>query len=277
MIVFDIVLPHSAVVLLSSWNVQARVELILLPLIGLTIAIVNTGLGRLVGGMLSLTKRRLGAFILTSSMSNVGYTMGGLVCFLFLGEEALGEQVVYMAYFAFYLVLGIYSVGRYYGESTEKGFFRALVGSFWDVRSMPLLVLAVGLTLNLSGIERPGYLAPVNKIFVICATVISMTAVGMTLELGALRGCLRECFVLGAQKFLWTPILGLALVWLFGLQGLERKVVFILSTMPAAIFSSVMSELFKLDTDLANSAFLTTTAFFLVVVLPVLALLLPYI
>ena len=274
---FNIVFGHSGVVLLTSWNVRMKGELVFLTLTGLTLAMVNMGVGRLAGGVLSLPRRRLGAYIMASSMSNVGYTLGGLLCFLFLGEEALGEQVIYVAYFSFYMVLAVYSVGRYYGEGAQKGFLRAVLASLRDVRSMPLVALAAGLGLNAGGMERPASLAPVTTVLIICATVISMTSVGLTVEVRAVRNYLRECFALAATKFLWTPLLGLGLCYAFGLQGLERKVVFILSTMPCAIFSTVMAELFKLDTDLANSAFLTTTGFFLAAVLPVLVLLLPYI
>ena len=274
---FNIVFGHSGVVLLCSWNIRMKGELIFLTLTGLTLAMVNIGAGRLVGGMFSLPRRRLGAYTIASSMSNVGYTLGGLVCFLFLGEEALGEQVIFVAYFSLYMVLAIYPVGRYYGESAQKGFLRAVLASFFDVRSMPLVALAVGLGLNSCGIERPPALSPATTALIICATVISMTSVGVTVEVRAVRNYLRECVALAATKFLWTPFLGLVLCYAFGLEGLERKVVFVLSAMPCAVFSTVMAELFKLDTDLANSAFLTTTTFFLLAVLPVLVLLLPYV
>lgn len=274
---FNIVVGHSGVVLLTSWSIRMKGELLLLTLAGLTLVMVNMGVGRIVGRLFSLPRRKMGAYIITSSMSNVGYTLGGLLCFLLLGEEALGEQVIYMAYFNFYLILAIYSVGRHYGEGGGKGFLRSALESFRDVRSMPLVALAVGLGLNAGGVARPAALSPVTTGLIICATVISMTSIGVTVELRAVRGCLRECIALGATKFLWTPLLGLALCYLLGLWGLERKVVFILSLMPCAIFSTVTAELFKLDTDLANSAFLTTTAFFLVAVLPVLVLVLPYV
>ncbi len=277
---FNIVVGHSGVVLLTSWSIRMKGELILLTLTGLTLAMVNMGLGRIVGGLFRLPRRKMGAYIITSSMSNVGYTLGGLLCLLLMGErgeEALGEQVIYVAYFSFYMVLAIYSVGRHYGEGGGKGFLRSAIESFRDVRSMPLVALAAGLGLNAGGVARPAALSPVTTGLIVCATVISMTSIGLTVELRAVRGYLRECIALGATKFLWSPLLGLALCHLFGLSGLERKVVFILSLMPCAIFSTVMAELFKLDTDLANSAFLTTTAFFLVAVLPVLVVLLPYI
>ncbi len=274
---FNIVVGHSGVVLLTSWNVRMTGALILLTVTGFTLAMVNMGVGRIVGGLLSLPRQKMGIYIITSSMSNIGYTLGGLLCLLFLGEEALGEQVIYVAYFNFYLVLAIYSVGRYYGEGGDKGFLRSALESFRDVRSMPLVALAVGLGLNAGGVARPATLAPVTKGLVICATIISMTGIGLTVEIRAVRGYLRECAALAATKFLWTPLLGLAMCYLLGLSGFERKVVFILSAMPCAVFSVVMAELFKLDTDLANSAFLATTAFFLVAGLPVLVLLLPYV
>ena len=274
---FNIIVGHSGVVLLTSWNIRMKGELILLTLTGLTLAMVNMGAGRIVGGLFSLTRRKMGAYVVTSSMSNIGYTLGGLICLLFLGERALGEQVIYVAYFNFYLVLAIYSVGRHYGEGGGKGFLRPALESFRDPRSLPLVALAAGLGLNFCGVERPASLSPVTTGLIICATIISMTSIGLTVHVRAVRNYLRECAALAVTKFIWTPLLGLALCYAFGLEGLERRVVFILSAMPCAIFSTVMAETFKLDTDLANSAFLTTTAFFLVAVLPVLVLLLPYV
>ncbi|MCK5676226.1 MAG: hypothetical protein KAH99_04340 [Verrucomicrobia bacterium] len=39
--------------------------------------------------------------------------------------------------------------------------------------------------------------------------------------------------------------------------------------MPSAIFSNLISDLFKLDRNLANSVYMVSTALFLIVVLPI--------
>ena len=104
-----------------------------------------------------------------------------------------------------------------------------------------------------------------------------MLSIGVTIRLSAIRKHVSEYFSVSLQKFLILPLLGLGLSYLFGLGDLSRKVVFILATMPAAINSIVIVNVFNLDRDLTNSLFLVTTALFVILLFPLLAMIIGFI
>jgi predicted permease len=67
---------------------------------------------------------------------------------------------------------------------------------------------------------------------------------------------------IGAVKFLVTPAIGLSLAWIAGFWAMEDRtllqVVFIQSTTPTAIMGLILAQLFDLDEQLANAAWLIT-------------------
>jgi predicted permease len=88
-------------------------------------------------------------------------------------------------------------------------------------------------------------------------------SIGLTLRLGRIGGYVREIAVIGGTKFALGPLLGMAVVFLLGqwqaADGLVWRVAVIEGAMPVGVFATVIANLFDLDRDLANSAWVLTT------------------
>jgi predicted permease len=128
---------------------------------------------------------------------------------------------------------------------------------------VPTGAFAAGLVLNVGGAPAPEWLATANGAAVFAVASFHAYAIGLTLRLGRLAGYWREVAALMVTKFAVGPLLGAGLVLVLGqwgaFDGLLWRVVVVEGAMPVAIFATIVSNLFDLDRDLANSAWVLTT------------------
>jgi len=276
----------TTLVFLVIWGKEIDRSLVKLPLVGLLLAAVML----LVGGLLSMfvlaARRARASFAFTSSLSNMGYSMGGIVTYAMLAKEGYGTSIIYLMFWSPYVFGLCFPLARALGRDRLSFQMRDFLSIFRDPRSLPLVGLAVGLALNFSGVPWPKFvdqqhqLGPLTlpsliSIIVSTAAATAMFAVGLSLYLGKLRRHLRASAVMCALKFLVSPAIALALMACLDVRGLNRQVVFILSCCPVAVYSVVISNLFDLDLHLANSLWVVTTVVFLFCVVPALVFVVP--
>jgi predicted permease len=207
------------------------------------------------------------------AFTNIG-SIGALLCFLFLGEPAFALVPIYKLFEEFtYYSVG-FPIARYYGGSAaaDEGPWLRVVRLARD----PFIIvsvssLLVGGVLNAAGLQRPGFYATVNAIFIPLGTVMLLVSIGMAFRFRSVRGYLKEGFAIAAIKFVMVPAMVSSLAWFAGFGdidgGLPLKVVMILSTMPVAFTALIPPSIYDLDINLANSCWFITTAL-LAVVLP---------
>lgn len=269
------------IVCLSFWKLNlSHVRILTLPLVGAIISTLSILPALFFSKLHKLSRQRAGSYITSAMFSNVGYTLGQFLAFIFLGEEGFGLAVLYVTYFGMYLYTIGFHIAEYFGGQKTEGILAArnLKKLFTEpIRFMPLLGVLAGVALNLTGITRPEAFSKLNDILVPTATAGFLFAIGLTLRLRVIAKFMSECLTMSVIKFIYSPMIGLGLSYLLGfnkiMNSVPLKVVFILSVMPTGISSLTLANLFDLDQDLSNSVWIVTTILALLL-LPVINLLL---
>lgn len=225
--------------------------------------------------ILKLERRKTGAMFACGFFTNT-LSIGGLVCFIFLGEMGFA-LVAFYRIFEEFIYYGVgFPIARLYSADThEKETWQDKLKKLGtDIFVLvSLFSLFTGGLLNLSGLKRPEIYQMVNSILIPLGTLAFLISIGLVMRIKAIKDYLKECLAISGIKFLIVPVILTLTAFLLGYgkmeQGLPLKVVMILSAMPVAFTSLAPPSLYDLDIDLANSCWLFTTAL-LVVVLPVL-------
>ena len=250
----------------------------LLPLFGPLAIILGGSMALVASRLLKLERRKTGSFFVCGAFSNVG-DIGGLICYLFLGEMGFALGSLYKIFVEFmYYTVG-FPIAKYFSvEFTEK---RSLMRQLKRLLLDPFILVAVfslfiGGFLNYSEIQRPAFYKTVNAIFIPTVTILLLISIGLVMQLGRIGEYLKECATISLIKFLLLPVIITSLGILIGYgstgDGLPLKVLMILSSMPVAFMALIPPSIYDLDLDLAVSCWFFTMAF-LFIELPVLYLL----
>jgi hypothetical protein len=225
--------------------------------------------------ILKLERRKTGAMFACGFFTNT-LSIGGLICFVFLGEMGFALVAFYRIFEEFmYYGVGfpmarLYSTDTHERETWPYKLKRLGTDTFVLVS---LTSLFTGGLLNLSGLKRPEVYQMLNSILIPVGTLALLISIGLAMRIKTTQNYLKECVAASAIKFLIVPLVLTLTAFLLGYgkieNGLPLKVVMILSSMPVAFTALVPPSLYDLDIDLANSCWLFSTSL-LIVVLPVL-------
>jgi predicted permease len=180
---------------------------------------------------------------------------------------------------AFYFMVG-FPVAQIFGAPLAQ---RESLGTrFRKIGGNPFIVvstlsLLTGVMLNLSNLERWEIYSAINSVLIPAGIILLLTSIGLAMKIQRVRFYIREGLAVSGIKFLIVPsvIIFLACGLGYGRMegGLVLKVVIVLSSMPVAFTSLVPPLVYDLDVDLANSCWLISMAF-LVIIIPVLCVIL---
>jgi len=256
------------IILWSVWGLQISQELIYLPLSGLCLVLVGFFFGHFFALLLHLDKNSHGTFVITASLSNHGFTLGGYICYLLLGEQGLALSYIFLLYFVFYLFLFIFPYARWIQASEEQTSTRQLImNSLINVRNIPLYTTLFALLLKQCQMTRPAIDMPIEY-FLLISISIYYFSLGLTYTLSKNISNTESHIALILIKFIISPLLALILTWFLPLNTSMQSVVIIESFMPVAILSVVVAIIFDLDTRMASNMFVWNTIFFLIFVFP---------
>jgi predicted permease len=225
--------------------------------------------------LLGHDRKKAGAMFSSGALTNIG-TIGGLVCYAFLGEPGYALASMYRVFEDFICFGALYPIAKTFSDTKaddedQTGIVRRVLSDPFIRVYMTSMI--AGTALNLSGVPRPAFFGGFNEVMIPLTSLILVTTVGYRMHFGAVRNYLRECLAVGLIKFLAVPVVVVSVGYLLGLgriyDGTALKVVLILSSMPPAFLSLIPPQIYDLDTDLANSSWLVNTGA-LVLVLPVL-------
>jgi hypothetical protein len=255
-------------VCLALWGQEiADARLAGLPLTGLSIALLAVVPAYVWVKWRKPPPKRAGVLVTTSLFSNLGPTFGTFLCFVLAGEAGFAAAALFALYFyPTFFTLGFIIARRYGSEGEDLSALRYMVDTMKDPASRnPVLSVFVGLALSFWAPERPAFLDPVPEFSVPITTFVYLVAIGMTLDFSKVAEYTRHAAGVGLIKFVYSPMVGLGFVWLWGRFGPEdvlyQQVVFIQSCMPAAIFSLILANLFNLNRNMANTIWLLTNGF----------------
>lgn len=260
----------------AVWIVNLdNIRILALPFIGVFVIVLGGVLAYAFAKVQNLTRRQTGPYIVTGAFANVG-SIGGLICYMFLGEAAFALVGLYklfeqLIYFAFALPLAkSFSLDHKANDSLGSRFKKLAADPYVII---PLSGLAIGLILNLTGVPRPVFFSLVNSIFIPIVPVLLLLSIGMAMQLASIRKYFWKSVIIVLIRQIMVPsaAVGIALAFRFDTinDGLPLKVVLILSCMPVAFMAMVPTTIYDLDIELANSNWLLTNGL-LVLLVPML-------
>jgi predicted permease len=226
----------------------SRKQLVLddLAVVSLSAIIVILGTGLLAYIYLAVIKRRdLRGFYLPVMFMNSG-NMSFPLALLAFGPDGLTVAVLY--YIAVSLM--VYSLGIYIAKGK---------GGFAEMFKLPLIYAAgIGISLNLGGMRLP---EPVITTFdMLGAATIPLMQVSLGYGLYSARLAYPGVSIAGTVLRIGG---GVAIAWavvaLFGIEGINQKVILLSSGMPAAVINFVVSRKYKVDSDLVASTVALST------------------
>ncbi|HUW99738.1 MAG: AEC family transporter [Phycisphaerae bacterium] len=273
----------APIALLAVWHLAIRADVWKVPVAGAAVAIATNLVGLGVARARRMAPANAALFGLQGGMGNVGYTLGGALCFALWGMQGLALEQMFCVMWPFYAFLFCFPIARHYGEraagaqqdprpSPLRYAAGVLARSLTDLRSLPLYMVAAGLALNLRGVVPPEAIRRWGVIdaLMVAGIFLQFGSVGLTVEARRLPRFWRPALGTAALKFLASPLLMVGAALGLGLAGMPLYVCVLLAAMPTALYSVLMANLFGLNRDLANTTFLLTHILSFAVIIPAL-------
>ena len=254
------------VVFWSIWGLTLDFDQIFLPVSGLSLVIAGLLIGIITIPFLNRAGSSRKTYLICSSLANHGFTMGGFICYLLLGEKGLGLSSIFTLYFLPYTFIFIFTYAR--TNSVKKLLsVRGFADNFLNLQNMPLYATFFALILHLAGIKRPEVYIHLDVLLIISVGIYYFT-LGLNFNFGNFSSIYKEHLLLSLTKFLILPVITFVILKFIDLDQEVKTIILVESVMPAAVYSVITSILFDLDSKLASSLFVVNTLIFLILILP---------
>jgi predicted permease len=270
----------APIALVAIWFLQMDAAVWKVPVVGAGVGIVVCLLGLALARLRRMPPADAAVFGLQGGMGNVGYTLGGAVCFLLWGIQGLALEQIFCMMWPFFAFLFCFPIARHYGEIAGGAACRTVTPlayaartlwqSLTDLRSLPLYAATAGVGLNLWGPAAPQQAKDWHliDILMVLGIFIQFGSVGMTVRARQIPVHWKPALASCGLKFILSPALMLGAALLLGITGTPLYVCLLLAAMPTALYSVLMANLFSLNRDLANTTFIVTHAICLAVLIP---------
>ncbi len=266
----------------AVWSVELHdAALLWFPLLEVASVLLGAFTAILLCRALRLTPKQTGSLLICSALSNVG-SIGGVVCYLLMGEAGFAFVMIYGLLYPLSYTLALGIAKTYSSSGNMPAFSRTALKSLLTdpLILMTSLSILAGGALNLAGVPRPAGYAAINAVLIPGSTFLLLMSIGFALRFSRLHTYFRECLLVAGIKFAVNPLCLTLLAVVFGYgslyQGLPLKVILLLAAMPVAFNALVVSSLYDFDLDLSNACFLFTTLA-LLAVLPVVYVIMTFI
>ena len=273
-----LLVAYPFIAFLSIWSVSLEVKVIVLPCIQVISFFVILAVSLAISRLHHLAKLEQGTFVLAGALTNQGYTMGGLICFLLHGNDGLALAQIYVILWSPLILFVVFPLSNYFNpRQSDRSIGRVFLRGILHPRTLCGLGVAAGIVFSRLQVPYPGWIKTYNivRILVIAGTFSSFSIIGLSLHFGHLQKYIRLYFTQGFIKFIIAPLLALLLIGLFGLKmnTPAGAVALTQGFMPTAVNAVLIANLFRLNARMASALFVVNTTVFLLVVLPILAFL----
>lgn len=244
-----------------------------IPILATILVLLPLWLAPLWARRLLPTKASQGSFILAAAFSNIGTTGGAFICYLLFGLQGLALAYLFLLPYPIIIFTLGFGMAKQYAcdcRLRPKDYFLNIVTNLFSL--IPLLAIALGLTVNALGFKPLPGLASLADIFIKLGLGIMCLAIGMTMHPRYIFTPVKPILAMGTIKFFILPLAATALILVtYGsFHPLSAKVIFIQAAMPPAIYAVITANLYGLDRNLVNALWVSSTLF----LIPVAALLL---
>lgn len=232
-----------------AFDIFGQVILFLLLYVGLLYiisAIVGKRLGFDLGGRITFQNS-----VLFYNSGNYAIPVNDLV---FRGDPfAMSIQVIVLLFQNIFL----FSYGIFSLQSIGTSKLKAMLGYF----KMPVMyaMLAGGIA-NIYQLTIPSFIiVPVNYIAQAMIAMALLTLGAQVAQLKLMEG-LRAVYMSMLLRLIIGPIIGLGIIYAFGIDGVLAQALFIAAAMPTAVNSAVIAQEYNNNPDLAAQIVLFSTA-----------------
>jgi predicted permease len=255
---------------LSFWIIPLEIQLVWLPILGIIMVVIPGIFAFLQANRKYQEPLDKGGFILGAMLPNRG-VIGMLTVFAIYGETGYALVQIIMLTSPLILQLFCFPLAEYYYQSYYKQETKRtpILSLFLNRRQMPLLGILLGIVLNLSGVSRPSILEDVFPYLIHISAWLFVVPVGYSLVFHELQHHWKNSLDVLWIKFLATPILMYLILLPMNLGSIATDVLLILAFAPTAINAVVTSRLFRLNVHVPMTAFMLTTLFYLMIILPI--------
>lgn len=204
-------------------------------LVGIIATLLVVALAELWGRLRNMGRRDRGVFVQAAYRSNLG-VVGLALCASTYGIDGLAMAALPVALLTIlYNLIAVVVLGASHGDVFSWR------GIALGIARNPLIIgIALGATVAISGIELPGPVALAGDWTSAIVLPLSVLCIGATLDLRALR----EQSAVTLDAVLWrvllAPLLSTVLAIVWGINGMELGVLFLLLASPVAVASFVM-------------------------------------
>lgn len=262
---------QTGVTVCALWIARIHAEARWLPAMALSGWLLTAAFAWLVSRTLSDDSPKRGAFIVSMSMSNNGFTLLGFIALALFGELGLAQATYAQLLYTPFFLLCCFPIARIFGQRAERQSIGALL--FDNARDprvwVPLLAIACGLALNGAHVARPPIVSPITRVMIFLGTAASSCAIGLLFSGFHLKRYWRENLISLVHRCTFYPLFYWGLARAVGLSALDTAILVLYGLVPSALLANLLAVFFELDTDLTSSMFLVSTGLFLVFVLPV--------
>lgn len=227
--------------------------------IGLTSFMISFStllLALLIVRFLALDAPTKGAFLLASGVGNTGY-LGYPITQLVLGTPAVIKAVFFDI---FGTVMLLFTAGIYFASKYGQVKHPQQVRTPWQqavLYATPNLAALI-LGFLFTDVVLPSFLTVVLSSLAKATTAIIMLAIGLSLSISFNKNSF-SAIILVILKLLIMPAVALLFVLAVGLAGQSRSVVMLQASMPVALMSFVIGDLYGLNRQFLSTIILIST------------------
>ena len=258
---FTFLVLNPIVMVNSFWTINfSNITILLLPFICIFILASNGFFGVLIAKKLKYSREEQAAMFASSTFSNLG-TIGGLVTFVFLGQEAYSMAAMYIILESVYNYLIAYPLVKTIGDGEKMKTMDRVKSIVKDPTIMIYqATIVVGLILNFSPLSRPAVMATYNDIMIPVISFLLIFSIGYTMDLEKMKSRVNSAYMVLALKYLVSPSIAMIFAFTCFSDPMIRKVLFIMALVPCGFNSIFVPTIYKADKNIATASWLFTTA-----------------
>lgn len=261
--------------ILSFWVLPLKLELAWLPLFGILLSLIPGSAAFLISGHKYKSGLEKGSYLASAILSNIG-TLGGLCAFILFGETGFAYSQIVALFQNLVLFLFCFPMAQYYCDQSRNeggcGRRATFASLFFNRNQLPVVGLAIGMLLYLSGIPRPAFMGEIFNPLIHISAWTALLPVGYSIRFSAMKQYYGSILDLVPIKFIVTPLIGYWIARQLFTDPVVLHTLLLLACVPTGINAVVTARLYDLNLHVSGAAFILTTSIFLVIVYPLLFL-----
>lgn len=273
LIVLNICVMLPILSIATLWGLTLHYSLLWLPVIGILLCVIPgiAAYFRMQNKFQSELDK--GSYLLSAILSNTT-TLGGLCAYILFGEVGFAAtQMVVMLQNVFMFAF-CFPLAQYYYQKSVGGNFssESFTTLFFNRNQLPLVGMAAGILLNITGTMRPGFVGQMVDPLVHLGAWTALIPIGYAIDTAGMRVWYGRIADLIPIKFILTPVMAYMISSLLITDEVILNTIVVLAAMPTAINTVIAVQLNQLNVNIATAAFVLTTTVFIAVALPALVI-----